>query len=159
MKVRRRNLSVCSSDRATLGGAVSMLRDSEARWSIKEPPLKDFKPLSVGACLDRRSRVTQPRRKISPFCATRTQEVWKKRARTWRLDRIFQSLPALVAGAACAHFERRDPRTRKPATMKIEEVQSTTKKQRVATHTHIKVCGARVRSRAATIAPVVAPDV
>jgi hypothetical protein len=25
------------------------------------------------------------------------------------------------------------------ATMKIEEVQSTTKKQRVATHTHIKV--------------------
>ena len=34
---------------------------------------------------------------------------------------------------------------RLPATMKIEEVQSTTKKQRVATHTHIKVRRGRVR--------------
>ena len=29
--------------------------------------------------------------------------------------------------------------------MRIEEVQSTTKKQRVATHTHIKGLGLRVR--------------
>ena len=31
--------------------------------------------------------------------------------------------------------------------MKIEEVQSTTKKQRVATHTHIKVCGDQISRR------------
>lgn len=30
--------------------------------------------------------------------------------------------------------------------MRIEEVQSTTKKQRVATHTHIKGLGLRVRA-------------
>ena len=34
--------------------------------------------------------------------------------------------------------------------MKIEEVQSTTKKQRVATHTHIKVRRGRVRARRET---------
>jgi hypothetical protein len=36
--------------------------------------------------------------------------------------------------------------------MKIEEVQSTTKKQRVATHTHIKVRRGRVRARQRPIA-------
>jgi len=41
---------------------------------------------------------------------------------------------------------------RLPATMKIEEVQSTTKKQRVATHTHIKVRRGRVRARRRPIA-------
>jgi hypothetical protein len=41
---------------------------------------------------------------------------------------------------------------RLPATMKIEEVQSTTKKQRVATHTHIKVRRGRVRARQRPIA-------
>ena len=38
-------------------------------------------------------------------------------------------------------------RTREDATMKIEEVQSTTKKQRVATHTHIKVRSDQISRR------------
>ena len=41
--------------------------------------------------------------------------------------------------------------------MKIEEVQSTTKKQRVATHTHIKVCGDQISRRRSGTRPPIRP--
>ena len=106
---RQRNLSVCSSDRATLGGAVSMLRDSEVDGikSASSPSIS--RRWRRRGEIDRRSRVTSLAEKISPFCATRTQDVWKKRARDLAFGPDFHFPSPLVAGAApFAHFERRE---------------------------------------------------
>ena len=54
------------------------------------------------------------------------------------------------SAARGARAASRDRRRTQNVTMKIEEVQSTTKKQRVATHTHIKVSPATIASAIGT---------
>lgn len=69
----------------------------------------------------------------------------RKRDTSSLFDAPFSSRGIVVRGTS-------SDTPRLPATMKIEEVQSTTKKQRVATHTHIKVRRGRVRARRRPIA-------
>jgi len=57
------------------------------------------------------------------------------------------------SAARGARAASRDLKRAQNVTMKIEEVQSTTKKQRVATHTHIKVSPATIASAIGTSDP------
>jgi len=137
--------------RKALGRAVRSARGERgARSSAsirKEPPSQEIKSIRAMekekdlACLE-----SQILNLVSQFLRERQPKpALRKRDTSSLFDAPFSSRGIVVCSTS-------SDTPRLPATMKIEEVQSTTKKQRVATHTHIKVRRGRVRARRRPIA-------